>query len=299
MTSARQRLQAPPHGSHQQHHPYKGQTVLLTSMHGKEVAIADLIHSKLEMTLTCTTQIDTDQLGTFAGEVPRPGTMFETAVAKARLGMAGNNVSLGLASEGSFGPDPTFPFIALSTELMVFVDDERGLVLSETVVTHETNYASHTMMSHDDLTGFLERVGFPGHALIVRPRIGSSIIFKGLNSFEALRDGISRCEGLSGGQGVVVSTDMRAHLNPTRMRVIGILARKLADRILALCPSCHAPGFGIVGHDKGLPCQGCGQPTSLIHYEICGCQACGFQRKRLRSDSRVWAREGECYYCNP
>ena len=299
MTLRQQRPQTTKYGSLKHSHPYKGQTVVLTSMHGKELAIADIFRSKLDMTLTCTTQIDTDQLGTFTGDIPRPGTMYETAVAKARLGLAGNTVSLGLASEGSFGPDPTFPFIAISTEMMVFVDEERGLILSDTLVTLETNYASKTIISRDDLSGFLDMVGFPAHALIVRPKIGSSLVFKGINTFEALRDAFTQCEGLNDGQGVIVSTDMRAHMNPTRMRIIGMLAHKIADRIHTLCPNCNSPGFGVVGHEKGLPCQGCGQPTQLIHYEICGCQACDFRRNRPRSDSRVWAKEGECAYCNP
>ena len=44
---------------------------------------------------------DTDVLGTFTGDVPRPGSPFETAVAKARIGMGLTGCSLGLASEGT------------------------------------------------------------------------------------------------------------------------------------------------------------------------------------------------------
>ncbi len=299
MTLGRKSPQGIGHGSCQHHHPYQGRSVLLTSMHGKQAAIADIFRSKLGMTLSCTTQIDTDQLGTFTGDIERPGTMYDTALAKARLGLADKTAVLGLASEGCFGPDPTFPFVALSTELMVFVDDERGLIVSESLVTHETNYASQTMMSCDDLNGFLDKVGFPGHALIVRPKTGSSVVFKGIQTDEALQDAMTRCACLNGGQGVIVSTDMRAHLNPTRMRVIRTLAQKLADRILTPCPNCQSPGFGTIGHEKGLPCLACGQPTHLIHHEICGCQVCDFREKRPRSDLRAWAQEGECAYCNP
>ena len=41
MTLRQQRPQATKYGSPKHSHPYKGQTVLLTSMHGKELAIAD------------------------------------------------------------------------------------------------------------------------------------------------------------------------------------------------------------------------------------------------------------------
>lgn len=72
---------------------------------------------------------NTDQLGTFTEEVRRPGTPLETAVAKARLGMAATGSALGLASEGSIGPHPASPFLTADIEVVVLVDADRDLVV--------------------------------------------------------------------------------------------------------------------------------------------------------------------------
>ena len=53
----------------------------------------------------------------------------------------------------------------------------------------------------------------------------------------------------------VLIADMRAHRNPTRMRVLRALSWKLAKRLERLCPKCDAPGFGSIGNRRGLPCE--------------------------------------------
>ena len=73
-------------------------------MHRKEEAIAPALMSALGLLVEPTAGLDTDQLGTFSGEIPRSGTMLEVAVRKARLGMSVMGLPLGLASEGTFGP---------------------------------------------------------------------------------------------------------------------------------------------------------------------------------------------------
>ncbi|HAN70836.1 MAG TPA: hypothetical protein DCQ36_04495, partial [Actinobacteria bacterium] len=66
--------------------------------------------------------IDTDAFGTFAGDVPRVGTPTEVAIAKARAGMQLLGLDIGLASEGSIGPDPVSGLIMRDTEFVVLVD---------------------------------------------------------------------------------------------------------------------------------------------------------------------------------
>ena len=50
------------------------------------------------------------------------------------------------------------------------------------------------------------------------------------------------------------------------MRVLRALSWKLAKRLQRLCPKCHAPGFGPIGERRGLPCEGCGQPTHWVRF---------------------------------
>ena len=97
----------------------------------------------------------------------------------------------------------------------------------------------------------------------------------------------------------VLIADMRAHRNPTRMRVLRALSYKLAKRLEHLCPKCDAPGFGSIGNRRGLPCEGCGKPTHWVHFEIDGCSACGHAETRPRKDGRKTAAKLSCRSCSP
>ena len=44
----------------------------------------------------------------------------------------------------------------------------------------------------------------------------------------------------------LIQTDMRAHMNPTRMATLGRLASALAERLSTLCPACGMPVYGQV-----------------------------------------------------
>jgi len=280
-------------------HLYRGETVLLTSKHSKEAVIAPVFRDRLAMTVTSATEIDTDQLGTFTGEIPRRGTMLETAIAKARLGMAARGIPLGLASEGSYGPDPRFPFVSAATEVMVLVDDARGIVIAEHLISSDTNFASRLVSPEEDLAPFLAMVRFPGHALIVRPETGAGSIYKAIQTDVALTDAIRVCAAQSETGKALITTDMRAHLNPTRMRVIGELTERLVSRIAARCPACASPGFGRSDVERGLVCEVCEQPTEMVKAEIFTCVRCDYREARPRRDGKLFAREGECAYCNP
>jgi hypothetical protein len=103
-------------------------------MHGKEQAIAPVFLAILNVIVAPAEGVDTDALGTFSGETPRRGTMLETAIAKARLGIERARLPFGIASEGSFGPHPLFPIIPAGFELLALVDDERGTTVHESLV---------------------------------------------------------------------------------------------------------------------------------------------------------------------
>lgn len=279
---------------------YRGRIAALVTKHEKERAVARPLHAALGVTTVVPGGIDTDTLGTFTGEVERRGSPREVALEKARLGTRDGH-SIVIASEGSFGPHPFIPFLASHHELLALVDRELGIELVESLFTEETNFNHCTAGSAECLGDFLQRVGFPTHGLIVRPNDGvrPDHLFKGIRNIEDLSSAIARCAVVSTDGLAHVETDMRAHMNPTRMRVIRRLAFQLARRLLAACPQCNSPGWGRVGVKHGLPCSLCGSPTQLVAFEIWGCARCDHRIDVPRIDKRQEAEPGECSTCNP
>jgi hypothetical protein len=279
---------------------YRGRRLILTTMHGKERAIAPPIARALDVTVEPSCGIDTDRLGTFAGEIPRRASMLDTAIVKARLGMAEAGCTLGVASEGSFGPHPALFVVPCAREVLVLVDDEQNLAIHETLLTEDTNFGNCVTVAGEDLEDFLTAAGFPGHALIVRPNSGAAQpIFKGLGNRDALDAAIADAAQRSADRKARIETDMRAHLNPTRMATLAILAERLAARILSCCPVCDAPGWGRIDLERGLPCAECGQPTEWVAAEINGCAKCAHRERTPRADGLRQADAANCGFCNP
>ena len=90
-------------------HPYKSLRLGLATMHGKERAIAPPFRRVIGAEVVVAPNLDTDELGTFSGEVPRPDALVETALLKAEMVFRGSDVDCALASEGSYGPIDRLP----------------------------------------------------------------------------------------------------------------------------------------------------------------------------------------------
>ncbi len=283
------------------HCPYAGRRAVLATMHRKEAAIAPAMFSTLGLIVVPTAGLDTDELGTFSGEIPRDGTMLEVAVRKARLGMSAAAVPLGLASEGSFGPHPAIPFFPAGIELLVFVDDEREVVVHESLIAESTNFDHLAVSPGDELEPFLGRIGFPAHGLVVRPNEGepTAALVKGIVELDSLTRAIAEAAAVSPDGRARLETDMRAHLNPTRMKSLATLSDRLARRLATFCPGCGAPGFGRTGTRGGLRCETCGTPTEMIAAEVFGCPACDYAEERPRFDGLQRAPTQHCPECNP
>ncbi len=282
-------------------HPYYGRTVTLATKHGKETVLGPPLKAAVGLMMDVPEDLDTDRLGTFTGEVPRIGSARATALKKARWGMAITGRLLGLASEGSFGPDPELLFVPTSHELLAFVDDGWGIEVIEQLIDPNTNYSHHAGKSLDDLEDFLIQAKFPSHGLIVRPNSGlmPDLLFKGITDTEALRRTLKTCASASEDGMAHVETDMRAFMNPTRRKVLGKVAHNLGRRLRTLCPQCKAPGWGMVDVIKGLPCEWCGAETLLTHKEVYGCPACDYVENHPRRDGLSNAPASNCPYCNP
>jgi hypothetical protein len=281
--------------------PYQGRMAVLATKHRKEQVLGPPLQATVGLELFVPDQMDTDLFGTFSGEITRQGTPREVGLRKARLGMKISGLTLGLASEGSFGPHPQLLFVPVDHELLVFVDRERNIEVVEEILSLHTNYAQTDVKNVDSLKDFLARVQFPSHGLIVKPNSGlqPGLLFKGITDFAALQNAIDRCASASRDGLAHVETDMRAHMNPTRQQVLQEVAMKLGRRLATPCPACRTPGWGLVDVVKGLPCEWCGGATELVRAEIHGCPHCEYRESQPRSDGLSVASPGYCAECNP
>ena len=253
------------------------------------------------MNVVLASNVDTDLLGTFSGDVERKGTAVETAIQKARLGIEATGIPLGIANEGSFGPHPQIPLLNSDLEIIVLVDAERDLVIEEYVVSASSNVGELKVSNLASAEAFLKRSFFGTHGMVVRPNTSKSkeAIKKGIIDRDQLAQAISESAARSADGLAHLETDMRAHFNPTRQKVIAEAAEKFVKRVGYLCPNCGAPGWGVVDSIMGLPCEGCGGPTALVHKEIEGCVKCRFVKVLPRSDGKEKAGAHLCPECNP
>lgn len=277
---------------------YDGIRVALLTQHGKERVIAPVLESGLGCTVELVTGFDTDQLGTFTRETPRSGTQREAAICKARKGMELAGASQGIASEGSFGPDPYTGMLAWNVELVVWIDDLVGI---EVVGIAQGAARGGHIQSGDwqAVADFAEQVGFPEHHLVLRPDEQSDMrICKNIADWTSLKACFesSIAQSLSGN--VFVELDLRAFANPSRMAHIGQAAADLLQRMQSTCPECNAPGFWISKRQPGLPCASCRLPTSSYRSEVWTCLRCEHRRVAERVDRSV-ADPAHCAHCNP
>ena len=281
-------------------HPYVGMTAAIATLHSKATVIGPVLDRWFGVRLIVAPEIDTDALGTFTGEIPRKGNMLDAARAKAKLAIEKTGAELGIGSEGAFRPDPLVPFFASGRELIVLIEAATG----HEVVVHrqtKTNFEHVVLSPGEPFQDYLDRIGFPQHAVVVRPQPSNdaSPIFKGLTDQGAIATAVETVAAQSIIGRAIVQTDMRAHFNPTRMAAIKLTARKLALRTARCCPICNKPGFGLVDVDRGLPCGDCGSPTRLVRAEIYGCQSCGYKSRKRERPAGLRSNPMWCDYCNP
>ncbi|CAN5211584.1 hypothetical protein BH10PSE6_BH10PSE6_11590 [soil metagenome] len=279
-------------------HPYANQRIGLATMHAKERALGPPFRRVLGAEIVVPA-LDTDTLGTFSGEVPRPDALVETALLKAEmLFEAMPDLECALASEGSYGPIDRVPLNPGGVELLAFVDRKRGIRHVETLPTHRTSWRLQRFAAGDPARlGTLKAMGFPAFGVFVVCSSDMSQPIKGLATVDAVIDAMDREARRSADGLAVLYSDMRAHKNPLRMKVLRAAGWKLAKRLATLCPRCHAPGWGWIDSRRGLPCEACAEPTHWIDFEIDGCPACGHAASRPRKDGRRTASRLSCRVC--
>ena len=282
---------------------YAGRTAVLATKHGKLDQIAPAMRGVLGIEVVGVS-IDTDQLGTFSGEIPRTLSELDCAIAKARLAMTERGSDLGMASEGTFSPHPDVPWLTTDRELVVLVDDQLDHVFWECAVSVEVTAITEMVDSEADLTSLALRADLPRHAVIVRPAVpsprsghGAEQIYKGIRRPSDLSSAVEASCAASGTCHAMVTTDFRAHCCPSRQIVIADAAERLAHRVASRCRECGAAGWGTVDSVRGVPCHWCGHHVPIVRAEIDGCWNCGVRIER--SVGETAADPGMCDQCNP
>jgi hypothetical protein len=244
-------------------------------------------------------RIDTDLFGTFAGDIERRLPPKENAIAKARKGIEISGISRAIASEGSIGPDPMVPFVISDHEVMVYLDEEEELVISESYRSFEIVAITEEVSLDTPIEPILLKADFPRHKVILTAvgDSGTSII-KDLATIDEIRSGIKELV-IRGSDGrVTIESDLRAHCSPSRQKNIEEVAKLLAKRVATLCPACRRRGFGRIDYERGVPCSECHRINSEVASRVIdGCDGCGHQESG--EVLREVIEAAQCQYCNP
>ena len=272
-------------------HPFYGRRAVIVTKHGKERVLSPILYAKLRM-FGEVLIIDTDVFGTFTGEVERQGSQLDALRSKLRSGAKLTRYdAILVADEGSFSPDPSFPFITLNRELVGMYDPVDDLEIIGIECSRTTNMTSMRVDSVEDLESALGRIKFPSHAVIVR-RPGS--LAKGIRDRDQVFDLVEASWAV--GESPILESDMRARYNPTRMSVIARAGENAVERALSLCPHCEQPGFWIATSLPGLLCRECGEGTTLPLAYLWKCNACDFAQEQPCDGT---ADAQHCGRCNP
>jgi hypothetical protein len=274
--------------------------IIFATNHGKSVAARIAFKRRLN-TEIAELIIDSDRFGTFSGEIERDGSMLDALRSKIALARELTPERFILASEGSFSASGGFGLIAQNIELLMLSDLATGAEIIEQYITYETNYTTEVIKDLNALDRFLARISFGSHALVLYPDGLSPkyYVSKGIMDLAQARKIFTEYSTLSPTASVMAMSDMRAHLNPTRMKAIEECCELMAKRLANKCPSCTSGGFGIVATIPGLPCEDCGAPTSLALSEKHTCPFCAFIKEYPRQDGKQTADSSACQWCNP
>ncbi len=277
---------------------WHGQRIVVASSHNKDQVIAPLFLEQLGIQCEVLQSFNSDQFGTFSGEVERRGNSLETARLKCEKALEDSAFQLAIASEGSFGPHPHIGFVPVDEELIFFLDRKNKIEASFREISLKTNYGLTETKSWDDVRAFAEKSLFPSHALIVSSfDSGEPVFVKGIQSWDILRTTFDDLN--NHGSAVKIQTDMRAMFNPTRMHVIEAAVLGLVNQLKTCCDECGYPNFHIKEVKRGLPCSWCGFPTQSVLSYVFRCESCDYTKENLFPKGKRVEDAMYCDCCNP
>lgn len=277
---------------------FENRTLLIATKHKKEKVIAPVLANGLGVDCFTVDNLDTDSWGTFSGEVERKHDPLTTARAKCLWAMELHDCDLAVASEGSFGPHPSLPFVNADEEFLVFIDKKNDLEIVAREISTDTNFDGREIGSLEELLDFAKTCQFPSHGMILRPSKGANHdLVKGIVSHDDLENSYRQLSQKF--KRIYAETDMRAMFNPSRMAVIEKATVILVEKIKSTCPRCETPGFGVVEVKRGLPCSLCGSPTNSTLSHIYHCNRCKAEKEEMYPHEKTTEDPMYCNYCNP
>lgn len=275
--------------------PSPDQKAFVATKHGKDVILRSVFGAQWGLDVAAL-DVDTDLLGTFSGEVPRPGDVRSTLRAKVSMALdVRPDAEVVLATEGSFGADPVLGWVPLHEEVLLWSWPRYGKELWVAHRSHDTNFSSIDSAEWTEVQRWALRVGFPTAHVILRDAQGQ-VLAKGINDpteFERM------WRAAAEGGAPRVETDMRADRNPKRQEALRALAIKVVEAFEALCPNCRFPGFVARPAEPGAPCSACGSATRRPRLLKAECTECGQVEVRDSEDQLMGVDPAICDRCNP
>jgi hypothetical protein len=276
---------------------FQNRTIGIVTKHEKELLISDLLVKELNCKVELIAGIDTDQLGTFTGEIERKELPLETIQKKCILGHQ-KGYDLVLASEGSFGVHPSIPFMIANEELILLSDKKHTAIFLGKSLSSETNYLYEKINSIEELKEKVLKIGFPSHGVILEFKTSEKSIFlKEITNIDDLIQGFKN--EFKDDVSCFIHSDMRAHRNPTRRKTILSATNNLIEQLKSLCPNCNFPGFSTKTHEFGLPCSNCLKPTKSIRKTFTHCKKCTHFITEDYPKNKFFEDPQFCDYCNP
>ncbi len=149
---------------------FKNRKLLIATKHKKESVIAPILEKELGVICFTDDHFDTDQYGTFSGEIERINDPITTLKNKCLSAMEQNNCDLAVSSEGSFGPHPTLFFANADDEFLIFIDKKNNIEIIVRELSTSTNFSGKEINSKNELMDFAQKIGFPSHGLILKKK---------------------------------------------------------------------------------------------------------------------------------
>ncbi|MFT5251694.1 MAG: hypothetical protein ACI87N_000681, partial [Flavobacteriales bacterium] len=214
---------------------FANRKLFVATKHQKETVIVPLLEKNLGVICFTLADFETDNLGTFSGEIIRKNDPLTTLRAKCDQGRAHSKCDLVIANEGSFGGHPSLLFADADDELLMLKDYQNDLEIVAREISLSTNLNAAKIENEQQLLAFATQVQFPSHAIILKYyKNNTRTIYKGIQNEVLLLQKFKQLKSQFGC--AYAETDMRARYNPTRMLVIKKAVEKLIQKINKKCP---------------------------------------------------------------
>jgi len=261
-------------------------SAVLLTRHQKATWIASAL-AEADFQIVEHTGFDTDQLGTFSGQIKRKKDAKATAEHKAKLACELTQSRYGLGSEGSFFLHP-IANVTWEQEFICLLDSKKNKAVfgvSEGPATVTAQTIESTEAVHDiglyagEQKWMWQDTAMKWHKALTLQDLHTLITDKKVTFPFA------------------IVPDYRAMHCPGRQTMIAHAANNLVHRLMSVCPQCGATDFVYEKPQTGLPCSACSLPTTQAKGWWAECAECGY--KNIKAVSETHADPVNCAFCNP